>query len=149
MFRLTLLINLIIPNRLIGFYGIFSLSATLYIIAIVYGLTCVQEPTNTKKQIALHKAKVQAKITIRSMVADFFDKKHVVETFKVALKSGPNQRRLRVVLIILSLMVVIGPVYGEMSVLYMFTRYKFNWSEIEFSLFSTYGTLTGLLGKNV
>lgn len=80
------------------------------------------------------------------MVADFFDMKHVAETFKVALKSGANQRRLRVIMLMLSLMVVIGPLYGEMSVVYLFTRYKFRWSEIEFSLFSTYGTLTGLLG---
>lgn len=86
-------------------------------------------------------------VTIKSVVADFFDKKHVVETFKVALKCGANQRRLRVIMLMISLMVVIGPIYGEMSVVYMFTRYKFKWSEIEFSLFSTYGTVTGLLGN--
>ncbi|KAG4072853.1 hypothetical protein HA402_002596 [Bradysia odoriphaga] len=129
--------------RLVGFYGIFSLSATLYIIAIVYGLTCVREaraPTKPKQFTETDE------VTQKSLVADFFDTKHVVDTFKVALKSGPNKRRLRVVLLMVSLMVVIGPVYGEMSVFYLFTRYRFNWSEIEFSLFSAYGTVTGLLG---
>lgn len=81
------------------------------------------------------------------MLADFFDKKHVVDTFKVALKPGANQRRLRVIMLMVSLMVFIGALYGEMSVVYLFTRYKFKWSEIEFSLFSTYETLTGLLGN--
>lgn len=33
-----------------------------------------------------------------------------------------------------------------MSVIYLFTRYRFNWSEVEFSFFSTYGMLTGLIG---
>lgn len=33
-----------------------------------------------------------------------------------------------------------------MSVIYLFTRYKFNWSEVEFSFFSSYGMLTGLIG---
>lgn len=36
---------------------------------------------------------------------------------------------------------------GEMSVIYLFTRYKFNWSEVEFSIFSTYGMLTSLVGE--
>lgn len=36
---------------------------------------------------------------------------------------------------------------GEMSVFYLFTRYKFNWSEVEFSIFSTYSMLTGLVGN--
>lgn len=36
---------------------------------------------------------------------------------------------------------------GEMSVIYLFTRYKFNWSEVEFSFFSTYAMLTSLVGK--
>jgi MFS transporter, PCFT/HCP family, solute carrier family 46, member 3 len=34
-----------------------------------------------------------------------------------------------------------------MSVIYLFTRYRFNWSEVEFSFFSTYGMITNLFGK--
>lgn len=33
-----------------------------------------------------------------------------------------------------------------MAVSYLFTRYRFNWSEVEYSLFSTYAMLTGLVG---
>lgn len=36
---------------------------------------------------------------------------------------------------------------GEMSVFYLFTRYQFNWSEVQFSIFSTYNMLTGLIGN--
>lgn len=36
---------------------------------------------------------------------------------------------------------------GEMSLFYLFTRYKFNWSEIEFSLFSTYSMGIHLIGE--
>lgn len=109
----------------------------------MYGLRCVRETNIPSKRKTLN----EDGGTVKSMVADFFDKKHVVETFKVALKSGANQRRLRIIMLMISLMVAIGPVFGEMSVLYLFTRYKFKWSEIEFSLFSTYSTVTGLLGK--
>lgn len=140
-FNLTNITNL--SHRLVGFYGIFSISAALYIIAIAYGLSCVHEPNTPTKPKQLN----ESKVTIKSTLADFFDKAHVVDTFKVALKRGANQRRLRVIMLMISLMVVIGPIYGEMTVVYLFTRYKFKWSEIEFSLFSSYGTVTGLLGK--
>lgn len=83
----------------------------------------------------------------KGLIADFFDKEHVVQTFKVAFKKGENQRRLRVTMILIVVMVVIGPMHGEMSVIYLFTRYKFNWSEVEFSFFSTYAMLTSLIGE--
>lgn len=33
-----------------------------------------------------------------------------------------------------------------MSVMYLFTRFRFNWGEIEFSIFSTYSFITHLFG---
>lgn len=36
-----------------------------------------------------------------------------------------------------------------MSVVYLFTRYRFNWGEVEFSIFSTYGMITGLIGIQI
>lgn len=35
---------------------------------------------------------------------------------------------------------------GEMSVSYLFTRYRFNWNEVDFSMFSTYAMCTSLVG---
>ncbi|KAG8313704.1 hypothetical protein J6590_002175 [Homalodisca vitripennis] len=33
-----------------------------------------------------------------------------------------------------------------MTVMYLFTRYRFNWNEVDYSIFSTYSMLVGLLG---
>lgn len=38
---------------------------------------------------------------------------------------------------------------GEMSLVYLFTRYRFNFDEVEFSIFTTYAMATGLLGKQI
>lgn len=123
----------------IGFYGVFSVSATLYSMAFLYGLFIVKEPiVKTPEELA--------KITKKNIIADFFDTEHVSATFKVAFKKGANQRRLRVIMLMIVVMVVIGPLHGEMSVIYLFTRYQFNWSEVEFSFFSTYAMITGLIG---
>lgn len=38
---------------------------------------------------------------------------------------------------------------GEMNVAYLFTRYRFNWDEVDFSIFSTYSMVTNLVGKSL
>ncbi|XP_055682265.1 proton-coupled folate transporter [Lutzomyia longipalpis] len=120
----------------IGFYGIFSISSAMYIIALFYGYYCVKEPQRESKP---------QKINEKNALLDFFDKDHVMETFTVAF-SGRN--RVRVLMLIVVVMVVIGPMHGEMSVFYLFTRYRFNWSEVEFSFFSTYSMVTHFIGTS-
>ncbi|KAH8419959.1 hypothetical protein KR009_004327 [Drosophila setifemur] len=120
----------------IGFYGVFSISAAFYVIAFVYGFFFLEEPV----------ARPEKSPEQRSLLADFFDKEHVVQTFRVAFKKGENDRRKRVILLMIVVMVIIGPLHGEMAVSYLFTRFRFNWSEVEFSFFSTYAMFTGLIG---
>lgn len=51
-------------------------------------------------------------------------------------------------MLLVVVIVVNGPLFGEMSVLYLFTRYQFNWSEVEFSIFSTYSVITNVIGTS-
>lgn len=94
--------------RLIGFYGIFSISASFYVIAIVYGIFYVDEPPIKVDE------KQKLKAAEKSLLADFFDREHVYETFRVAFKKGENQRRLRVSMLLIVVMVVIGPMHGKL-----------------------------------
>lgn len=66
----------------------------------------MKEPVYTHK---LNKDEVNKK----GVLADFFDKKHIVEAFTVAFRKGAHQRRLRVIMLIIVVMVVIGPMHGE------------------------------------
>ena len=93
-------------HRKIGFYGIFSISATLYLIAFFYGVFFLPEV-----DIVSEKDRLKAKE--KNMLLDFFDKEHVMETFRVAFKKGERQRRLRVIMLMIVVMVVIGPLHGE------------------------------------
>ncbi|CAH1381600.1 unnamed protein product [Tenebrio molitor] len=125
----------------IGFYGVFSISAVMYIMALYYGITRFKEakkvdvPTLENKPCAF--------------LRDFFDVRHLWETFRVAFKHGENNRRKKVILLMLVVMVVIGPMHGEMNVTYLFTRYRFNWDEVDFSMFSTYSMITNLIGTSI
>ncbi|XP_061401831.1 probable peptidoglycan muropeptide transporter SLC46 [Musca vetustissima] len=123
----------------IGFYGVFSISASLYVVSLFYGFFFLPEPRPRCIQ-------PEDKHKPRNLLADFFDKEHVIETFRVAFKKGENKRRARVILLMIVVMVVIGPIYGEMNVMYLFTRYRFNWNEVDFSVFNTFAVVTGLVG---
>lgn len=96
----------------IGFYGMFSLAAAMHFSSLMYGIFGVSEPTLDVADHAKKTARCEAGGR-RSLLADFFDKEHVVETFRVAFKSGARQRRLRVIMLIIVVMVVDGPLYGE------------------------------------
>lgn len=75
--------------------------------ALFYGFFYVQEPPLKIDE------KQKLKASEKGLLADFFDKEHVIETFRVAFKKGENQRRLRVSMLLIVVMVVIGPMHGK------------------------------------
>lgn len=89
-----------------GFYGVFSITASLHFGALIYGLCVVKESRMKDERPKLPPSN-------KGVVADFFDKRHVIDTFKVAFKSDNKQRRLRVIMLFIVLVVVEGPMFGE------------------------------------
>lgn len=87
----------------------FSLAASMHFCSLMYGICCVSEPS------VVNADRAKKPSDDRSLLADFFDKAHVVETFRVAFKNGARQRRLRVIMLIIVVMVVDGPLYGELN----------------------------------
>ncbi|OWR41557.1 adenylate cyclase [Danaus plexippus plexippus] len=166
--------------RKIGLYGVFSISASLYVLSFLYGYYRIKEvkrtdlivkPSNNccewlrdffdmryvkdTMMVAFKRGPNNRRLRVIMLkpsnnccewLRDFFDMRYVKDTMMVAFKRGPNNRRLRVIMLVIVLCVVIGPIYGEMSVMYLFTRYRFNWNEVDFSMFSTYAMCTSLVG---
>lgn len=81
-----------------------------------------------------------------NFIADFFNTEHVSNTFKVAFRKTEDNRRQKVIAILTVAMLLIGPLHGEIAVTYLFTRYKFNWSEVEYSILSTYSMALQMIG---
>lgn len=109
----------------------------LFSIGFLYGIFFVNEINNCKD-----KQKIEC-----GVLADFFDKKHVFDTFNVMFKKDENQRSKRILVLLFVLMVVTGPVFGEQAVIYLYTRFQFNWSAVDYSIFSTFNMLIHLIGK--
>lgn len=84
----------------------------MHLFALCYGIFFVKEPK-------VHYEKSKLMQNEKSIIGDFFDLDHVMETFKVAFKNGAKQRRLRVIMLIIVVMVVDGPLHGK----YLFQIY--------------------------
>ncbi|XP_015117913.1 proton-coupled folate transporter [Diachasma alloeum] len=129
----------------IGFYGVFAISTVCYVASFVYGLVVIKEaprPENTAPDKRTNMSKC-------ATIVDFFSFRHIEETFRVAFKKGANNRQKRVAVLMIIVMVVVGPMYGEMAVMYLFTRYRFNWNEVNFSMWTTYSMVTNLIGTMI
>lgn len=82
----------------------------------------------------------------KSFLADFFDPSNAIETFKIFTR---KDLKLQVSILLIVVMVVVGPMHGEQAVLYLYTRLKFNWNHIDYSVYSTYATLMTMGGKKI
>lgn len=78
-----------------------------YIVAFFYGTFRLKEspalPNQTTKDAAEKK----------SFLADFFDFAHIRDTFRVAFKHGARDRRIKVIMLMVVVMIVIGPYHGK------------------------------------
>ncbi|XP_050443837.1 solute carrier family 46 member 3-like [Adelges cooleyi] len=128
--------------RKLGFYGVYGISSILCIISIYFAYTFVEDKNpviNSKEN----------KGTYWSRIKFFFDLKHIIEAFRVSFKKEKNHRRLKVIVLTILITTIMGPLQGEKGVSYLFTRIKFNWTEMEFSIFSTFSMVINLIGTSL
>ncbi|XP_022194993.2 uncharacterized protein LOC111052574 isoform X1 [Nilaparvata lugens] len=90
--------------------------------------------------------KKRKRCCLSRFIRDFFDFQHIVEIFDVAFRNASSSRRKKTFGLIMIVVFIFGPKRGEMTVMYLFTRYRFNWNEVDYSVFSTYSMVTNLIG---
>lgn len=110
-----------------GSYGVFGFALSMYIVGLSYAYFRVKEEGNP-----------ELKRSDKGWLREFFDFKNVKDTFAVAFKEGKRNRKKRICTIMVLVMVIIGPIHGEMNVMYLFVRYRFGWDEVDYSLYSTF-----------
>lgn len=111
----------------IGFYGVFSISAVMYIMALYYGYKQIKEPKKVDAPTLPNQP--------FAFLKDFFDFRHLFDTFKVSFRKGENNRRMKVILLMLVVMVVIGPMHGKYTILTIFEfQYFLGWLRYLFTL---------------
>ncbi|VVC29230.1 Major facilitator superfamily,Major facilitator superfamily domain [Cinara cedri] len=138
----------------LGFYGIYSVCATMYTTGLIYGIIYLKDKRTNKPDneapAVCQDSKILAvkKTSFFTNAKDFFDLKHIKNAFGVTFKKGNDNRRLRIIMMMLVLMIIMGPMTGEMSVMYLSTRKRFNWDEVKYSMFSAFTMVTGFIGTS-
>ncbi|KAI5723435.1 hypothetical protein M8J76_005934 [Diaphorina citri] len=102
----------------------------------------------TKPSINSAASKGQSAFTV--FLADFFNCENIKGTFRSLFNDSqfgntPN-RNVTIILMMISVIVIFGPISGEFAIIYLYTRFRFNWNEIDYSIFSTVNTFTHLFG---
>ncbi|CAH2107662.1 unnamed protein product [Euphydryas editha] len=123
-----------------GYYGVFSLAAFFQCINLLYVIFFVDDHRWLE-----HKDK-KKRSGCSGHILEFFDFQSLKETLHIAFKKGPNNRRLRICLIMTVVCLSFGPLWGELSIMYIFARYRFNWDEVKYSIYSTYNLVTHSIG---
>lgn len=99
----------------LGFYGVYSICSTLYLMGIIYGFVCLKD--NTKNVVSQVDKSSTEKLSLFSRIRDFFDLKHLTNAFRVTFKKDTDNRRLRIIMMMIVLMLIMGPLTGEQIIL--------------------------------
>ncbi|KAK5648545.1 hypothetical protein RI129_003437 [Pyrocoelia pectoralis] len=123
--------------HVITLYGIFCGALLLYIGGFIYLIVVIKE----KKTDDIHSGGSRWE-----MFKDCFKFQHVKSTFMVVLKPREKNYRTRMFVILTLIVLTIGPMHGEISVIYLFARKQFQWNEVEFSMFYSVNVVLHLIG---
>ncbi|XP_023940068.2 solute carrier family 46 member 3-like [Bicyclus anynana] len=123
-----------------GYYGVFSVSALFQFLNFCYVTFSIKDHT------WLESKDKEKKPGFIGFLKEFFDFRSIRDTVQIAFKKGTNNRRLRICLVMAVVCFTFGPLWGELSVMYIFARYRFNWDEVKYSIYSTYSLITHAAG---
>ncbi|KAK9874853.1 hypothetical protein WA026_005669 [Henosepilachna vigintioctopunctata] len=135
-----------ITYRKLGFYGVYSLSLFMFVAAIFYGIIMIEDDLSSKNSNGKNGTKMEPK---KSFLVDLFDYRHIVNTFAIVFKEGAFTKRLKLCLVMILVLLNVGSYRGELTVMYMFSRRKFTWDELDYSGYNTYHSVTQMLGASL
>ncbi|KAI5745305.1 hypothetical protein M8J76_009950 [Diaphorina citri] len=113
----------------LGFINVFFLCVAINTIALVIGLYCIRDTSE--------------KYDPRD-VEGFCDQ--MWGNVKVAIRKRPSTSRKIILLALLASPLVRSPILGEQSVLYLFVRYKFDWTETLYGYYAAFQLIGLFIG---
>lgn len=99
----------------LGFYGVYYISTSLYVLAFVYGFIRIKERLNTRVP---DESAQNANGSCMHAIADFFNVKHITDAFRVTFKKTSRKRWIRLYILLFTVVVVQGPMQGEQKMIF-------------------------------
>ncbi|CAK1584520.1 unnamed protein product [Parnassius mnemosyne] len=129
--------------RVLGYYGMFSLLLVLHTFSFLYGVFKLEDilPPEEKFNVI---SDYSENNKFKKKLKEIF--KLVAETAMVAIRPREFGLRKQIFSIILLYIIMVGPLYGDSQVSYLYAIRKFNLNEVEFSIYGAINTILGLIG---
>lgn len=127
--------------RILGYYGVFSLLLVLYILSFLYGLIRLEDVVTPDEIKTNDDLEVDKKL---KCFKDVFEL--VGNTVMVAFRPRRLGGRTQIACVILLYLLMVGPLYGDSQVAYLYVIRKFGFTEVEYSVYGTINIVLGLLG---
>nr|XP_021182172.2 uncharacterized protein LOC110370614 [Helicoverpa armigera] len=127
--------------RSLGYYGVFSLLLVLYTLSFLYGLFRLEDvvnPEDASRYVAPEKKQEW------NVLKDVFQL--VGNTVMVAVKPRAFAGRTQIFCVLLLYLLMVGPLYGDSQVAYLYVIRKFGFTEVEYSVYGTINIVLGLFG---
>ncbi|CAH0727978.1 unnamed protein product, partial [Brenthis ino] len=122
--------------KFLGYYSIFTLSGSIYLVTFIYGYFYLK----TKTKPGIEDNKQTKPITVLDLVT------LVKETTQVAFKKREGNLRMKIIFTLSVVAIVYGPNHGERLITYLFVRYRLQWDAFKYSIYSTYSVILHSVG---
>lgn len=90
----------------LGYYGVYGVSSGLCIIGLLYSLVFIKEVSPNELENPMTQTQNNG------LFNGFFNAKHIKEAFKITFKDGPQNRKLRIIMLMFISFLIMGPVNG-------------------------------------
>ncbi|KAK9891133.1 hypothetical protein WA026_013451 [Henosepilachna vigintioctopunctata] len=124
----------------IGFIGVYALISSVIFVSLLYCLFIVKE------QEILTPEEEEDEKTDESL-RDIFAAKHIKKLFKTCFRNDEVHRRKKMIILMSLLICSIGPVLGELPNIYLGVRLRFQWNEVDYSIFTSFQCIVHLIGN--
>nr|QHN70669.1 MFS transporter 1 [Limenitis arthemis astyanax] len=128
--------------RVFGYYGVFTLLICLYTITFLYGIVRLEDVLPVEENRTTVPQDSENKI--KKVLHDVFAL--VANTILVAIKPRAFGLRNQILSVLILYILMVGPLYGDSQVSYLYAIRKFNFTEVEFSIYGTINIVLGLIG---
>ncbi|XP_050352810.1 uncharacterized protein LOC126775092 [Nymphalis io] len=128
--------------RTLGYYGVFSVLICLYTISFIYGLLRLEDVLPPDEDKTLVQGEKQN--NLKKVFQEVFGM--VANTVLVAIRPRAFGMRKQILSVIILYILMVGPLYGDSQVSYLYAIRKFNFNEVEYSVYGTINIVLGLFG---
>ncbi|KAF7988288.1 hypothetical protein HCN44_009933 [Aphidius gifuensis] len=105
----------------------FAINTSLLVLSIIYSLIFLKWQTNER----------QKPVDTKNIISDFFDKDHVISTFKTITKTRPKFGRLHLWILFIAMILYMFQ-RAETQMIFLYTQRVFNWDVTANSYFRVY-----------